>query len=344
MNNNFFQKMDRCYVIAEIGVNHNGNVSLAKEMIKQAKIAGADGVKFQTFNAKRLVSHGTPKVSYQINYTNSRESHFEMIKRLELSQIDHVILFDYCKELGIDFISTPYDVESAQFLVNLGVKILKTASADIVDLPLHQFISSTKIPTIIATGMSRLGEIEEVVDIYNDAASNDIVLLHCVSNYPCSSESINMRAMTTLGAAFDLPIGYSDHSQGHIASLLAIALNAKVIEKHFTTDKSLSGPDQAASSTPNEFNYLVRSIREAEKMLGQKRKKPQPEELGMADVSRKSICISRVINAGETISLSDLTLMRPGTGLQANMISYVVGKKARQSLKVGHFLKLSDIE
>jgi len=344
MNDNYFQKLNRCYIVAEIGVNHNGNVLLAKEMIKQAKIAGADAVKFQTFNAERLVSQGTPKVSYQINHTDPSESHFEMIKRLELSRNDHLILYENCKDLGIDFISTPYDIESAQFLVNLGIKILKTASADIVDLPLHQFIASTKIPTMIATGMSSLGEVEDVVDIYSNAAHKDIVLLHCVSNYPCSAQSLNMRAMSTLGSAFDLPIGYSDHSQGHIASVLAIALNAKVIEKHFTIDRSLSGPDQAASSTPNEFNYLVHSIRDAEKMLGEKRKKAQMEELGMADVSRKSICLSREINAGETIRLSDLTLMRPGTGLQANLITYVLGKKARQSLKAGHFLSLNEIE
>lgn len=344
MKNNFFQKLNRCYIVAEIGVNHNGDVSLAKEMIDQAKMAGADAVKFQTFSAERLVSEGTPKVSYQINHTDPSESHYEMIKRLELSRDDHSVLFKYCKNLGIDFISTPYDLESAQFLLDLGVQILKTASADIVDLPLHQFLASSKLPTMIATGMSSLGEVEEVVDIYSNLDHEDIILLHCVSNYPCSSESLNLRSMGALSAAFDLPIGYSDHSEGHIASVLAVALNAKVIEKHFTIDRSLSGPDQAASSTPNEFHYLVQSVRDAEKMLGKKRKMPQKEELGMAGVSRKSICLTREVNAGETIGLADLTLMRPGTGLQANLIRYIVGKKARNTLKVGHFLQLNEVE
>ena len=344
MKDNFFEKLNRCYMVAEIGVNHNGNILLAKEMIEQAKIAGADAVKFQTFSAERLVSQGTPKVSYQINHTDPSESHFEMIKRLELSRDDHLILFNYCNNLGIEFISTPYDIDSAKFLLDLGVKFFKTASADIVDLPLHQFIASSKLPTMIATGMSSLGEVEEVVDIYADSDHKDIVLLHCVSNYPCSAESLNLRSMVTLSSAFDLPIGYSDHSEGHIASVLAAALNARVIEKHFTTDRLLSGPDQAASSMPQEFSYLVQSVRNAEKMLGKKRKKAQREELGMADVSRKSICLAREINKGESIALADLTLMRPGKGLQANLIPYILGKKARQSLKAGHLLQLNEIE
>jgi N-acetylneuraminate synthase/N,N'-diacetyllegionaminate synthase len=267
-----------------------------------------------------------------------------MIERLELSRIAHIELFNYCKDLKIEFLSTPYDIDSAKFLQELGVNYFKTASADIVDLPLHEFIASTKIPTIIATGMATLGEVERVVKIYNDAKSFNVALLHCVSNYPCSHQSINMRSMCTLGAAFDLPVGYSDHSEGYIASVLSIALNAKIIEKHFTSDKTLLGPDQAASSSPDEFTELVEKVRLAEIILGSRKKIPQEEEMGMANVSRKSICLSRSMEAGEIITLSDVSLIRPGTGMQASLMPYILGRKLRKKLPKGCILDLYDLD
>ncbi|MDB9357946.1 N-acetylneuraminate synthase [Nodularia spumigena] len=340
---NFFCDVSRAYLIAEIGVNHNGDVDLAKQMIDAAKKAGADAVKFQTFSADSLVSLETPKVNYQKNTTSPDETHYDMIRRLELDHQAHYELFNYCTEKSIDFLSTPYDVDSAQFLLKLGVKLFKTASADIVDLPLQRYIASTGNPTIVATGMAGLGEIEQVVDLYEEVGNPNLVLLHCVSNYPCSDQSLNLRAMNTLAQAFSLPVGFSDHSEGFLAAVIAVSMGAKVIEKHFTLDKAMSGPDHRASSTPEEFAQLVQNVRRAEVMLGSPRKTCQSEERQMATVSRKSIVLARSMQVGEEIAPSDIRMMRPGTGLGAILIPKVIGQKVRKDLSVGHQLTWADL-
>jgi len=340
---NFFCDVSRAYLIAEIGVNHNGDVGLAKQMIDAAKRVGADAVKFQTFSADSLVSPGTPKVNYQKNTTSPEETHYDMIRRLELNHQAHNDLFNYCTEKSIDFLSTPYDVDSAQFLLKLGVKLFKTASADIVDLPLQRYIASTGKPTIVATGMAGLGEIEQVVDLYEEVGNPNLVLLHCVSNYPCSDQSLNLRAMNTLAQAFSLPVGFSDHSEGFLAAVIAVSMGAKVIEKHFTLDKAMPGPDHRASSTPEEFAQLVQNVRRAEVMLGSPRKACQSEERQMATVSRKSIVLARSMQVGEEITLSDIRMMRPGTGLGASLIPKVIGQKVRKGLSVGHQLTWADL-
>ena len=267
MANNFFYNLNKAYLIAEIGVNHNGSMDLAKEMILSAKESGADAVKFQTFKAELLVATGTPKVEYQKETTKSNESHFDMLKKLELTDDDHVVLFDFCRSNKINFLSTPYDIESAKFLKKLGVNLFKTASADIVDHSLHEFIAATGIPSIIATGMATMKEIEDVIKIYNKENNSNFILLHCVSNYPCSDSALNMNAINSIKEKFNCPIGYSDHSIGNLASILSISYGAKLIEKHFTLDKTLPGPDHKASSTPEEFKELVSDIRRAEKCL-----------------------------------------------------------------------------
>lgn len=340
---NFFCDVSRAYLIAEIGVNHNGDVDLAKQMIDAAKEAGADAVKFQTFSADSLVSLETPKANYQKNTTSPDETHYDMIRRLELDHQAHYELFNCCTEKSIDFLSTPYDVDSAQFLLKLGVKLFKTASADIVDLPLQRYIASTGKPTIVATGMAGLGEIEQVVDLYEEVGNPNLVLLHCVSNYPCSDQSLNLRAMNTLAQAFSLPVGFSDHSEGFLAAVIAVSMGAKVIEKHFTLDKAMSGPDHRASSTPEEFAQLVQNVRRAEVMLGSSRKTCQSEERQMATVSRKSIVLARSMQVGEEITLSDIRMMRPGTGLGASLIPKVIGQKVRKDLSVGHQLTWADL-
>ena len=271
--NNFFKNLTQCFIIAEIGVNHNGDITLAKEMIDAAKESGADAVKFQTFSAETLASEDTPKVNYQENTTSKSETHFEMLKKLELSKDSHFELINYCNDLNIKFLSTPYDIESAKFLSEIGVDMYKTSSADLIDLPLQKFLAFTGKPVIVATGMATLGEIEYVTNIFQNASNENIVLLHCVSNYPCSDASINLRAMNTLGTAFQVPVGFSDHSEGTLAASLSIAFGAKVIEKHFTLDKSLLGPDHRASSTPEEFFKLVRKVRQSEAILGSPKKK-----------------------------------------------------------------------
>lgn len=343
MNLSHFDNRSTCFLIAEIGVNHNGDLGLAKEMIREAKRAGADAVKFQTFTAESLVTRATPKVGYQENTTSPDESHYEMIERLELGRPEHVALFDYCGDLDIEFISTPYDIDSARFLNDLGVKTFKTASADLVDLPLQRYIASTGKPTLVATGMASLGEIEQVVDIYEARNNPHLLLLHCVSAYPCSDSALNLRAMNTLCAAFGTPVGYSDHSEGPMASVLSVAFGAKVIEKHFTLDKNMPGPDHRASSTPEEFRDLVDHVRRAEVMLGSPRKTRQPEEEQMASVSRKSLVLGRPVKAGQMLVLDDLRLMRPGTGIGASAIDSVVGKLAVKDMAPLHQIRWSDI-
>lgn len=341
---NYFSALQQSYIIAEIGVNHNGDINLAKRLVNAAKIAGADAVKFQTFTAATLASACTPKVDYQLNTTSVDETHFQMLERLELSKQAHIELFSFCQSVGIDFISTPYDIQSAAFLMEMNVRFFKTASADLVDIPLHRFIAATGKPVIIATGMSTLGEVERVVEIYEKEGNPNVILLHAVSNYPCTDESLNLRAMNTMGQAFSLPVGLSDHSLGYLGAVLSIAMGAKVIEKHFTLDKSMIGPDHKASSTPSEFFELVCNVRRAERMLGSARKYCQPEERQMASVSRKSLTLARNIKAGDTLTDIDVQLMRPGTGVAATFIDNFVGQSVRENLSAGHQLRWSDIE
>lgn len=329
------------YIIAEAGVNHNGNLNMAFQLVDAAVKAGADAVKFQTFTAAALVSPVTQKVAYQMDTTPHEESHYDMLKQLELSKKEHRLIFDYCGEKGIEFISTPYDIESAKFLNELGVQTYKTASADIVDLPLHTFLSKTGKKIIIATGMATLGEIEEVLSLYPDKSK--ITLLHCVSNYPCSIESLNLKAMQTLKRAFNVNVGYSDHSIGSLAATISVALGGTVVEKHFTLDKTLPGPDHKASSDFLEFTELVDSIRAAEVALGLPKKHCQAEEAEMAKVSRKSVVLSKNIKKGERLTEDHIALKRPGTGLYAREIKNILNKKSRRDLPKDHILSWADI-
>lgn len=316
------------FIIAEIGVNHNGDMALARRMVGAAKEAGANAVKFQTFTADTLVSYGTPKVRYQQTTTAPEETHYEMIKNLEFRRKDHRPLKDYCENLGLIFISTPYDLDSAKFLhEELDIDLFKTASADLVDIPLQRYLASTKKPSIVSVGMASLGEVETTVNLYSEAENKSMTLLHCVSNYPCANNSINMNVLCTLRQAFQLPVGYSDHSVGQEAVVVAIALGATVIEKHFTLDKRLSGPDHLASSTPQEFALLVASIRRAETMLGSPIKRIQKEEMQMSEVSRKSIVLLEDLKSGDVILAKHLGLKRPGTGMDSQFLDYFVGKR-----------------
>jgi N,N'-diacetyllegionaminate synthase len=335
--------LNNTFIIAEIGVNHNGSVDLAKEMIREAKSSGADAVKFQTFTAEALVSKGTPKVDYQKETTGEAESHYDMIKSLELSHDDHYPIIEYCDLNNIQFISTPYDVESAKFLDKIGVNVFKTASADIVDLSLHNFLARTGKTIIISTGMATMGEVRETLDIYKASNNLDVILLHCVSNYPCEFKSLNLRAMMTLESEFGVPVGYSDHAYGSYPAVAAVAMGAKVIEKHFTLDKKLIGPDHKASSTPEEFRELVKAIRICETSLGSSVKSVQEEEMQMRQVSRKSIFVVNTIRKGSPIRLENLTLRRPGMGLYAKSFAELEGKLAKYDLKAGHMMTLDDV-
>jgi len=341
---NFFTSKARCLIIAEIGVNHNGDINLAKKLIDSAIKSGADVVKFQTYKTEKLVTKKTPKVKYQYNTTSPEETHFDMLKKLELNYDDHIKLKKYCDDKYIKFISTPYDIDSANFLFDINVDFFKTASADLVDLPLHNWIAQTGKPSIISVGMSTNKEIKDTLDIYKKNENNDIVLLHCVSNYPCSFESLNLNVMDALKINFKVPVGYSDHSIGNDAAILSIGKGACVLEKHFTLDKNLPGPDHLASSTPKEFSDLVDSIRRAEIILGSSVKKIQKEEIEMAKISRKSLFLNKSIKLGEILKMEFLELKRPGTGLMSSEALNIIGKKARSDLKSGHQVKMSDFD
>ena len=332
------------YFIAEIGVNHNGNLKLAKKMIDQAKKSGANAVKFQTFKAETLVSPGTPKVKYQKNTTSPNESHFEMIKSLELSEEKHRILKRYCRLKNIDFLSTPYDLMSAKFLSSIGCKQFKTASADIVDLELHTYLAKSKKSVIISTGMSSKEEIKECINIYKKYNNKNIILLHCVSNYPCSLKSLNMNVLPMMLKNFGYSVGYSDHAEGYEASMVSVALGARAIEKHFTTNKNFKGPDHKASVLPKEFKKMVDEVRKVELIMGSNKKKCQKEELQMSNVSRKSLTLKHFVKKGKTLIKNDLCLKRPGTGIFYKDIKKILGKRIKKNLKKDYQLKFSDLK
>lgn len=343
----FFNKIKNSsssYIIAEIGVNHNGDINLAKKLISQAKTLGADAVKFQSFSASALADTKTPKVKYQKKSGPKTESHFDMLKKLELSFDDQLQLFEFSKKNKIDFLSTPYDVENAKFLDSLNVKAFKVASADIVDLPLHEYLASRKKPIILSVGMASLDEIKFIFNIYNKKKKKDLFILHAVSNYPASDASLNMQVLDTLKNTFEVPIGYSDHSIGVHSAIIAISKGAKIIERHFTLDKSFIGPDHAASSSPEEFKFYVQQIRKTELMLGSKEKKIQQEEKEMKKISRKSLFTSRDLLAGQKITSKDIVSRRPGNGIYPIHIPEILGKKLKVNIKANKKLSWSHLK
>ncbi|WP_415902798.1 N-acetylneuraminate synthase family protein [Neptuniibacter sp. QD29_5] len=337
-------KQDRVYLIAEIGVNHDGSFERAKSLIDLAQASGANAVKFQSFSAKDLARHDTPKVEYQIETTGAETSHYEMLTSLELNAEEELGLLEYCNRIGIDFISTPYSVAAVESLDNMGVKQFKVASADIIDIPLLEAISVTGKPVILALGMASLGEIENALACFSNYHPSDVVLLHCVSNYPCSDESLNLQVIRTLQATFPHPVGFSDHSLGTLAGCVSVSLGAKVIEKHFTSDSTLPGPDHRASSEPDEFRELVNNVRRVELQLGSPWKQSQPEEAGMAKTSRKSLVYVRDIKAGEEFCREDFTMKRPGNGLGWDSVRYFIGQRAAKNCESNVNCMFSDIE
>ncbi len=343
-NINFFEKLKSVYIIAEVGVNHNGNINTAKLLIDKAKDVGADAVKFQSYNAKKLANANTPKVKYQkVNTINSNETHLEMLQKYELSEDDHINLKNYCDRKNIDFLSTPYDVGSAKLLTRLNVKMFKVASADLVDYQLHKYLSSTFKPVIISTGMSSLNEIEKTLKIY-DLQKSSIILLHCVSNYPCSIKSLNLNSIQFLKNYFNLPVGYSDHSSNSMSASISVALSSKVFEKHLTLDKKMEGPDHKASSDPEEFLNLVNDIRTTEIILGSFTKSIKEEELEMRKISRKSIYLAKNVKYKQNVKESDFNLKRPGIGISPLEIPNIIGKSYVRDISEGELLKKEDLK
>lgn len=332
------------FVIAEAGVNHNGDLQMARALIDVAVEAGADAVKFQTFNADLLATSDAPKAEYQLQTTGDDESQLEMLRRLELSADTHRELQLHCHERGIIFLSTPFDESAADLLDELGVPAFKISSGDLTNSPLLEHVAQKGKPVIISTGMSELSEVIEAVSILNAAGCDNPVLLHCVSNYPANPADVNLRAMQTMRAAFDVPVGFSDHTTGTDVSLAAVALGACVIEKHFTLDRTLPGPDHRASLEPAELRELVQSIRRVEMALGHGRKTPAPSEIETATVARRSLVAARNIPAGATLEREMIALRRPGTGLSPSMVETLVGKRARADISPGTLLDLEMFE
>jgi len=333
-------KAHHTYIIAEAGVNHNGSLEMARKLVEVAADAGADAVKFQTFRADKLVSRLAPKAEYQIKTTDADESQHEMIRKLELDEHAHETLIEHCKICGIQFLSTPFDLESVDLLaVRFDLPCIKIPSGEITNAPLLLKIAQTGKTVILSTGMSTLGEVEDALGVLafgylgNSGPSiaafraancsaqgqavllNKVTLLHCTTEYPAPFEDVNLKVMDTLKSAFGLPVGYSDHTEGIAVPIAAVARGAVVIEKHFTLDRTLPGPDHKASLEPAELRRMVRSIREVEQALGSGRKHPTPSEIKNMCIARKSLVAACTIRSGELFTAENLAVKRPGNGL-----------------------------
>lgn len=335
---------DHIFIIAEAGVNHNGSIKLARQLIDVASNAGADAVKFQTFIAEEVVSTDAPKAEYQKQTTDSSESQFDMISKLELSKENHQELIDYTKNKNIMFLSTPFDNGSVDLLVELGVPLIKISSGEITNHPFLKYIAKKGLPIILSTGMSTLEEVAEAVSVIKEAGCKNLTLLHCTSNYPAHVEDCNLLAMKTMADVFGVPVGYSDHTPGIYVPLAAAAMGACAIEKHFTLDKTLPGPDHMVSLEPTELEELVRGIRLVEKVRGSSVKAPVESELEVRDVARRSIVAKVDIPAGTVITDDMLAFKRPGTGISPKDSNMLIGKISSQDIEKDEILKFEKLE
>lgn len=334
--------MDKVFIIAEAGVNHNGSIELAKKLIDVASDAGADAVKFQTFKADKLLIKKTQKAEYQKKSTVSNESQYEMIKKLELDELDHKILIGHCKKNNIKFLSSPFDHESIDMLYKLDMDIFKIPSGEITNLPYLRHVGSLRKEIILSTGMSDLSDIENALNVLIKSGTNknEITLLHATSEYPCPIDEVNLLAMDTLKAKFAVKVGYSDHTEGVDISIAAVSRGACIIEKHFTLDRELEGPDHKASLEPNDFKLMVQSIRHIEQALGDGIKRPTKSEVRNMLVARKSIVASRDIKLGEILSLDNISVKRPGVGISPMKWDDVIGKPAKKFFSVDEMIEI----
>jgi len=326
------------FVVAEAGVNHNGDLRLARQLIDAAKGAGADAVKFQTFRSEALVSRHAPKAAYQRTATSAGESQAEMLAHLELTREQHVELRDHSAKAGILFFSAPFDHASVDALAELGVGLFKVPSGEITNFPLLRQIAGKGRPVILSTGMSTLDEVAEAVAAIGAAGDPPLALLHCVSAYPAPVEEMNLRALDTLRARFGCPVGLSDHTVGIEVALGAVARGAVIVEKHLTLDKALPGPDHRASLEPVEFAALVRGIRAIEAALGDGEKRPMPSEADVRRVARKSLVASRPLRAGEPLTAEAVAVKRPGTGIPPSQLASVLGRRVRRDVAADEVL------
>ncbi|EHH0538171.1 N-acetylneuraminate synthase [Campylobacter lari] len=334
--------MNQIIVIAEAGVNHNGDINIAKKLIEMASKAGADYIKFQTFKTELGISKNASKAHYQLQTTDKTESQFDMIKRLELSKQDHEILLEHCKKNHIKFLSTAFDLDSIDLLVELGIEFFKIPSGELTNLPYLRKIGRLNKQVIVSTGMATLGEIEEALNVLieNGTQREKITILHCNTEYPTPIEDVNLKAMQTLKEAFKVSVGYSDHTLGIMVPIAAVAMGASIIEKHFTLDKTMSGPDHLASLEPEELEIMIRNIRDLEKALGDGIKKASNSEMKNKNIGRKSIVAICSIKKGEIFTEKNLGVKRPGTGISPMLWDEVIGKVAQKDFEIDELIVL----
>lgn len=332
------------FIIAEAGVNHNGDSERAARLVEIAAEAGADAVKFQTFRAEEVVSPDAPKADYQKRTTDQSESQLEMLKRLELSAAVLERLKHVAEAHGILFLSSPFDTWAVELLTEIGVPAFKIASGEITNWPFLSYVAAKGKPIILSTGMSDLAESEQAVGVLREAGCSELALLHCTSDYPADAATSNLRAMHTLSQAFGVPVGLSDHTLGIEIPVAAVALGAKIIEKHFTLDKQLPGPDHKASLDPVELRSMIQAIRNVERALGDGQKRPTPAEMNTRQAARRSIFLRQAVPAGTRISRELLDFKRPGTGIPPSSLATIIGRKTSRSLEVGAMLHYEDME
>jgi len=332
------------FVVAEAGVNHNGDVGLALALVDAAAECGADAVKFQTFRTDALVSRAAPKAGYQAETTGAGESQRDMLARLELSLEDFARVQERCAKRGVVFFSAPFDEASADALERLGVPLFKVPSGEITNAPYLAHVAAKRRPMIVSTGMSTLAEVAEAVAAIRAAGDPPVALLHCVSAYPAPPAEMNLRAMDTLRERFGVPVGLSDHTLGLAVALAAVARGAAIVEKHLTLDKAMPGPDHRASLDPGEMAALVRGIRTVESALGDGDKRPTPSELDTRRVARKSLVAARALRAGERLTADAVAVKRPGTGIPPAELDRAVGRRLRRDVAADEVLEWTALE
>lgn len=332
------------FIIAEAGVNHNGRLDLALKLIDAAKTAGADAVKFQTFKTEQVVTKEVKMAEYQKKNTGKEETQFSMLKKLELEESFYPKLLSYAKNKKIILLSTPHGgFESVDLLREIGIPAFKFGSGDLTNLPVLQYAAGFKKPMILGTGMANMVEVKEAVDCIKKTGNNKIIVLHCTTNYPCPDEEVNLRAMQTMMKELNVLVGYSDHTLGFQTPLMAAALGACVIEKHFTLDRSLPGPDHKSSLEPEELNDMIRMVKKSQIILGSAVKEPTVSEKKIKSIVRKSIVALDDIGRGDKLTMANIGIKRPGTGIAPKYISTLIGRKAKEYIKKDYLIKLKNL-
>jgi N,N'-diacetyllegionaminate synthase len=334
----------KTYIIAEAGVNHNGSIETALKLVESAKVAGADCVKFQTFKAEQIVTKSSPKAAYQLEVTSKMENQFDMLKKLELDFNAYDIIIKKCKDLGIDFLSTPYNKEDVDFLLKLGVDSFKIASGQLTELPFLTYCASKEKRMIISTGMSNMSDVFNGVDSIRSVGNNDIVVLQCTTNYPSRIEDANILAMLSMKEACKVKVGYSDHVQNNHACFAAVALGAEIIEKHFTLDKSMEGPDHSSSLDMIDFKDLVNGIKNVELSLGSGLKAPSTVEVKNTYGMKRSLVVLKDVGPGDVITENIIGFKRPLNGLSVNYLEKIIGKTFSKAMIKDEALQYNSIE